>query len=224
MVVKRWSRQAAQILSVFEPRQEDDGYPAAVLATFERDLNFRVPAVLKHFYQAWGRRRKMTSFRQMLLPPNKWEMHTCHFIFAEENQAVYRWGIPGQFLQVDNPPLYYATQPTDEGGWKLSHTHLTDFLDYLTYGHALSGGAPHGGVAQGLLGAAQMDEVQHTWRMIDLASTRMGMFPDPKSRWVLYGQPGIVLDPSGEVWLAARSQDALEDVRQQLDLTWKHRW
>ena len=221
-----WSKNAPHIVSVFLPWQQNDGYDSETLVMAESRLNLCLPVVLKHFYRAWGRRDDITRFRENLLPPEYLSVQSGFLVFAEENQAVYQWGIPCDFLKHENPPVYYALQLSDhsEAVWELSHRHISDFLDYLTYGHALAGGAPYGGAAQDQLNEVQLDEVQRTWVTIELASVPMGLVPEPDSQWLLYGRQGIVMDPLRQVWIAAQSFDALETVRQQLCLTWNYQW
>jgi hypothetical protein len=146
----QWSKHAAHILSVFPDWQEQDGYALHLLSAAEESLRVQLPAMLKDFYHSWGRRSELIQARETLLTPEQLEIRSGGLIFAEENQAVYSWAILCTELQMGNPPVYYAelTIEPDQIQWKPSHNHLSDFLDYLTYGHALSSGAPYLGVSK----------------------------------------------------------------------------
>jgi hypothetical protein len=52
----------------------------------------------------------------------------------------------------------------------------------------------------------------------------MGLFPDPAWRWVLYGDPGMVIDCTGSLWVAAQTPAIRDMVRQELHLTWDEVW
>lgn len=221
-----WSKHASHILTVFPPWSEHDGYDRHALAVAQHRLGMHIPEVLTQFYYSWGRRRDMTRFRETLLDLDSLTVQSGALVFAEENQAVYQWGIPCERLEEADPPVSYALWPQDgqERLWQPSHAHLSDFLDYLTYGHALSGGSPHGGVARERVDEPYLHAIQPDWIAIELISSPMGMYPNPEARWRLYGMSGVVMDPMGQVWIAAQSQDTLDEVRQRLGLTWECEW
>jgi hypothetical protein len=183
-----------------------------------------MPEVLTQFYCSWGRRDDMTCSRDALLGTDDLSIRSGALVFALVHQAHYQWGILCELLEEEDPPVSYALWEPDDQAllWQPSHAHLSDFLDYLTYGHALSGGSPHGSATREHINEARLREIQREWTSIELASVPMGLYPDPESQWVLYGKHGIVLDPAG--WIAARSRDILEEVRQHLALTWEYQW
>ena len=220
-----WSNHAPHIQSVFSPWQPQDGYELPLLLAAEQALGIQLPRMLREFYQAWGRRTDLTRTLQTLLTPNQLQLQSGWLIFAEENQAIYSWAIPATTLTLPNPPVYFAEPSTgrDARQWSLSHTHLSDFFDYLTYGHALSCGAPHGGSAQPCSDATRHHIMTH-WHSLDIASVPMGLFPDATARWVLYGRPGVVIDCLGPVWIAAQTADIRDTVGEELQLRWDEIW
>ena len=222
----QWSSHAAHIQSVFSPWQEQDGYPLAIIEAAEQALGLPLPALLKNFYLAWGRRTDLTRTRETMLNPDQLTVRSGGVIFAEENQAVYVWAIPCTALHSTNPPVYAAelTAEPDDLHWTPSHRHLSDFLDYVAYGHALAHGAPHGGVAHERCTDALQNLIVQYWHPIEIASVQMGFLPDPAARWVVHGGPGVVLDCEGELWVATRTVALREMVRERLHLTWKTMW
>ena len=221
-----WSKHASYILSVFPSWREHDGYDGRELTAAEHRLRMRIPELLTQFYRSWGRRSDMVRSRETLLGPDSLTIESGALIFAEENQAIYQWGIPCERIEEEDPPVSYAWWPHDGQAcvWQPSHAHLSDFLDYLIYGHALSRGAPCGGAAKERIDKLRLTELQDNWTLIELASTPMGIFPNPADQWVLYSKQGVVLDPCQQVWVAAQSHELLEEVRQRLWLTWEYKW
>jgi hypothetical protein len=220
-----WSSHASHIQSVFSPWQQQDGYELSFLLVAEQALGIQLPTMLREFYRVWGRRTDLTRTRQTLFHPDHLELQSGWLLFAEESQAIYTWAIPGTALLLPDPPVYYSEPPAERGErkWTLSHRHLSDFFDYLTYGHALSHGAPYGGVVHCCSDATRI-HIADIWHPIEVASAPMGVFPDPTWRWVLYGSTGLVMDCTGSLWIAAQTAALRDMVRQQLNLTWDALW
>ncbi|MDP9309499.1 MAG: hypothetical protein M3R24_01145 [Chloroflexota bacterium] len=223
----QWSKHAAHIQSVFRSWQAGDGYPPELLATTERALSITLPDMLKLFYCSWGQRFDMTRTCETLLRPDQLYVHKDTLVFAEENQAVFYWGIPCDLIRDEDPAVYYAVRSADDEQlvWEHSHNHVSDFLDFLTYGHALARGAPHGGIVRAYSHEMLTFHMQLPWTAIEIASVPMGVYPNPQERWVLYGQQGVVVDSlAGQLWVATRTRDRLEEVRQQFHITWDDGW
>jgi cell wall assembly regulator SMI1 len=105
-----WSAQSPHIRSLFHPWQPGDGYDEATIQAAEARLGVRLPATLRNFYKAWGRRRDMTQMRNPLLPPEELEIREDTLIFWVENQAVLYWGVPSAALE--------EAEALDEIGWR----------------------------------------------------------------------------------------------------------
>jgi len=123
-----------------------------LIAATEAGLGVRLPAPLRIFYQAWGRRKDLTQINQYLLGPTGLVWRPDALVFCVENQGCCWWAIERKVLEEPDPPVVIA----DPENWNIkdiqapltwmpSHAHLSDFLDTITYFHALSGGAIHGG-------------------------------------------------------------------------------
>jgi hypothetical protein len=65
-----WSEQSPHIRTLFRPWQPGDGYDEATLQAAEVRLGLRLPATLRRFYLAWGRRHDMTQMVDPLVPPD----------------------------------------------------------------------------------------------------------------------------------------------------------
>ena len=182
LVTFQWSKNAWHIQSVFPPWQEQDGYALPILVAAEQSLGIPLPMLLKNFYHAWGRRTDLTRARETLLNPDQLTVRSRGLIFTEENQAVYVWAIPYTALQRSNPPVYYAELVPEpaELQWLPSHTHLSDFFDYLTYGHAFASGAPHGGVSCAAWSEALHAAITQRWNTIELVSCSNGVTSRPR--------------------------------------------
>lgn len=107
---------------------------------------------LRTFYQAWGRRKDLTQTYQSLLVPDELVRRPDALIFCAENQGINYWAIQCKDLEKVNPPVVKAYALPDWGMselasplvWEPNYARVSDFLDTLTYQHALCGGALHG--------------------------------------------------------------------------------
>ena len=126
-----WSEQSPHIRSLYRLWQPGDGYDETEIEAAEARLGFRLPATLRNFYRAWGRRRDLTELVHPLLPPDVLRVQADTLLFWAENQAVCLWGIPREALEEADPQVLVA-----EGGpelrWTPSQARLSSFLDALT--------------------------------------------------------------------------------------------
>ncbi len=102
---------------------------------------------------------------------------------------------------------------------------LSDFLDTLTYFHALGGGAIHGGYTGGFL----HQEYQNTWLEQHWHRTMVGpmVFGSAdayEDRPPFYVRSGQALAWSHGCRVAVRDIEALDEISQALQITWEHRW
>ena len=109
--------------------------------------------------------------------------------------------------------------------WMPSHAHLSDFLDRLTYEHALSGGAMHGGYT----GPFRHQEFQRTWleQHWHRATVGSGVLWEADANdndHPLYVRPGQALAWSHGCGIAVRDVGALDEIGQALQITWMHCW
>ncbi len=232
-----WSEQSLHIRTLYRPWQPGDGYEEHVISASEEQLGVRLPAPLRIFYQAWGQRKDMTRTNQALLGPTELILRPDALIFCMENQGVYCWAIPHEYLADADPPVV-RTQELEASQewswseidapahWMPSHPHLSDFLDTLMYHQAFCGGAPQCGS-----GHCQLQESHEAWleqhchrimvRTMALGAGDDGDDPDIP----LYRRDGLLLYHS-EGWcnVAARSVEDFDTIAEVLQITWDHRW
>ncbi len=220
-----WSEQSPHIHTLFRPWQPGDGYDEAAIQEAEERLVLRLPVTLRNFYLAWGRRQDLTEVYHALLPPDKLELREDTLLFWVENQAVFYWGIPHAAMGEADPPVV-VTASGPELPWTPSHAHLSSFLDDMTYKHAFyPGGAIHGGwtdLYSPALPAHHIAWLDEHWNKATVTTLVFGFDADPQP--TLYVRDGLAFWWSGGGSLAAREAEALDEISQRFQLTWKHRW
>ncbi|MEO6891657.1 MAG: hypothetical protein ABI456_18875 [Ktedonobacteraceae bacterium] len=176
----------------------------------------------------------MTQINHPLFGPAEWMLRPEALIFCAENQATIYWAILSEDLEKANPPVVKA-YPVWESGmseiaspliWMPSYPHVSDFLDMLTYHHALCGGALHGGSAR----TFQREESQRVWleqhwQRIIIAPMVIGLVEEYDGDLPFYVRPGQALFRGGSAcWAATRSVEDLDEIGQVFQVTWRHRW
>lgn len=224
----QWSQNASHIQSLYQSWNDEDGWDVHSVNTVEELLHLRFPSILRNFYLSWGKRSDYASSCENLLNPKECFIHFGHLVFCIENQAVLLWGIPLDTLNQDDPPVYYTYNHEKTAEWKLSHKHLTNFLDALFYSHAFAGGAVHGGYCPIAFDGAPESEflIRQHYQKIQLESVHWGFIPSPNlPQWTLFIDDGIAIDVSSTVlWTASGTEKALHDLVLLLDLQWEKVW
>ena len=105
-----WSEQSPHIRALYRPWHPDDGYDEATLLATEARLVLRLPAVLRNFYLAWGRRRDMTEQGYWLLEPERLVLRDDTLLLCLGDQQIFAWGIAGNALEEADPPVVVALQ------------------------------------------------------------------------------------------------------------------
>lgn len=225
-----WSEQSPHIRSLYRPWQPGDGYDEATLQAAEARLGVRLPATLRSFYLAWGRREDLTQTSYYLLHPENLLIRAGTLMFWVENQAVVYWGIPREALAEPDPPVVITY--SGESGWEVeselywtpSHAQLSSLLDDLTYFHAF-GGATHRGVSAEMPPPAQQIAwLEEAWDKAKVTPMCFGMSPDIKECPTLYIREGQALWWVFRCIAVAGEAKALDEIAQALGITWEKRW
>ncbi len=220
-----WSPHAPHILSLFREWQYGDGYEADRIALAEGRLNLRFPTVLRRFYEAWGNRVDLTCQVQSLFLPHEVFIQSNSLVFCVENQGVWFWAIPCARLGEEDPPVVTAWNDEGDLVWQPSHDRLSDFLDYLTYGHALAEGGLHGAYSHEWTDKNLLSLIQHHYREVQLPSYPAGLIPDLALRsWSLFVGCGFVLDGGLRVRIATRTSEIVDQIGATLQVTWERQW
>ena len=226
-----WSEQSPHIRTLFRPWQPGDGYDEATIQVAEARLGLRLPAPLRTLYRAWGRRQDLTESYNGLLHPEQLALGEATLAFCVENQEACYWGVRREALTEENPPVVKTDtlgstwKVTLELDWTPSHAHLSDFLDDLTYKHAFYGGALHGGSTDLYspdLPAHNIAWLEEYWSKATVTTLVFGF--DTDSPPTLYVRDGQAFWESPGCSMAAREAEALDEIGQWFQLTWKHRW
>jgi hypothetical protein len=231
-----WSAQSPHIRSLFEPWQPGAGYDEEALLAAEARLlpgGARLPATLRSFYRAWGRRHDLTQMNEHLLAPEQWVVHSGALIFCLENQACAYWAVPLASLAESDPPVVVAEAGPEpslwevsvELDWQVSHPRVSAFLDGLTYLHAFSGGAEHGAWSERLrLPPEQVAWLEREWGKVTW-STPQVHGEQPAGAETLYVRDGLAMSIwTSRVNAVAKSAEALDQVAHGFSLEWKGRW
>ncbi len=228
-----WSEQAVHIRTLYASWKPGDGYEESSIAATEDHLGIHVPDPLRGFYRNWGKRKEMTRLNHPMLEPDEWILRPDAFIFCVENQGTSYWAILHDDLKKANPPVVKAWALPDwevrETAspliWEPNHAHASDFLDTLTYHHALCGGALHGGWAW----IFQRDKTRRMWLEQDwqrkiIAPMVIGLVDDFADDLPFYVRPGQALFYGGSLSAATCSVADLDTLGQIFQITWRHRW
>ncbi len=226
-----WSQQSPHIRTLYHSWQAGDGYEEAVLMASEARLGIRLPTSLRAFYQTWGRRRDLTQTYESLLEPDALVMWSDALVFCAENQGACCWAIQREDLNKSNPPIVIADAELDWEihaplTWRPNYPHLSDFLDDLTYKHALCGGAIHGGFTNGFRHQEYQNIwLEQHWHRITVGPLCFGLTPEA----ACYNLPFYVRDNQALAWfygcsVAARSLETLDEISQALQVTWVQQW
>lgn len=228
-----WSKYSSHIRTLYAPWRAGDGYEEAVIASVEAQLATRLPPPLRCFYRAWGRRKDMTQTNQYLLAPADWVIQRDACIFCIENQASCCWAILHQEMEQVDPPVVMAdalpdwewSEPSAPLTWMPSHALLSNFLDTLTYHHALCGGALHGGWTEFFEPQAfQRAWLEKHWNPVTVGPMVFGLVDAYKNAPPLHVRRGQAL-----AWLygcsaATNSVEALAEIASALQVTWILHW
>lgn len=232
-----WSEQSPHIRSLYRPWQPGDGYDEAEIEAAETRLGLRLPATLRHFYLAWGKRRDITQMYNALLAPDELLVRAGALTVCAENQASWLWAIQREILEQANPPVVVGNpngwiEMIKSGHiWMQSHTHLSAFLDDFTYRHAFSGGAMHGGHTDLFPPSPKADYIawleQH-WHKATVTPMGFGLCSNRDAAW--QGLPLYVRDGQAIHWwglacsVVSQKAEALDEIAQRFQLTWAKRW
>jgi len=230
-----WSEQSSHIRTLFRPWQLGDVYKEVMLTDTEKRLGVRLPSALRIFYRAWGQRRDLTRMRQYLLAPAELVIKADTLIFCAENQGVAYWGVPHEALEEEDPPVVVTESGASRWdvatdlNWKPSHTHLSSFLDELTYLHAFCGGAIHGGdtpLFTPPLQAYQQAWLEESWGKAIINPLKLQMTPE-----CIFDEYPTLYVRNGQAFywflggsMAAREIEDLDEISQRFQLTWTNRW
>jgi hypothetical protein len=218
-----WSEQSPHIRTLFRSWRLGDGYDEAKLQAAEARLGVRLPAKLRDFYLAWGRRRDLTKTLHPLLPPHHLQLRGDVLEFWVENQAVVLWGIRCEQLEEADPPVVEAWNLEEGLEWTPYYARLSNFLDDMTYQNALFGGALYRGhTAVGEQTPQQIRWLEEHWRKARVGPTALEGDPDDAERPTIYIREGQAVSwmLSGW-WAAAGSAEALDEIAQALQITWQ---
>lgn len=227
-----WSEQSPHIRTLYHPWQPGDGYEEDVILAAEARIGARLPASLRTFYHAWGRRWDLTQINQHVVGPVGLVRRPDALIFCVENQGCCWWAIERHVLEEPDPPVVIA----DPGNWDIkdihasltwmpSHAHLSDFLDDLAYFHAFSGGAIHGGYTRYFRHQEYQNAwLEQHWRRTDVGSLCFGRVDVDGEDFHFYVRDGQALKWFRGCSAAVRKVEDLDEIAQELQFTWTHRW
>src|SRR5579859_3863551 len=230
-----WSEQSSHIRTLYRAWQPGDGYEETMIRVAEERFGIHLPATLRSFYRAWGQRRDLTNMNESLLGPHELVVQADTVIFCVENQAIYYWAVPRECLEESNPPVVGADAVSESNVWDVQskltwepcQARLSDFLDDLTYGHALCGGAVHGGSSKSFGHQTYQDAwLEQHWHRASVSPMYIGL----RSEVTAYAPPLYVRDGQALAWLfsecavAARDIEALDEIGEALQITWARRW
>jgi hypothetical protein len=228
-----WSEQSPHIRTLYAPWQSGNGYEESVISAEEARLGVRLPDPLRNFYQAWGRRKDLTQTYQSLLAPGELAWRPDALIFCAENQGRNYWAILCKELEKVNPsvvkayalPDWEMSEIASPLVWEPNYANVSDFLDTLTYQHALCGGALHGGWTKLFRHQKFQDRwLEQNWHRTTIGPMAFGLVDEYDDDLPFYVRHGQALAWGFGCSVATRSVEDLDEISQALQISWEHRW
>ncbi len=221
-----WSEQSPHIRSLFHPWRPGDGYEEAEIVETEERLGLRLPTTLRNFYLAWGKRNNLTQVNNPLLSPAHLEMKADALVCWATNQGSVIWSMLREDLKEADPPVMAKEFWLERAG-ELSHSHLSGFLDDMTYNHAfIPGRAIHGGWTGPYdphLPDHHIAWLEKHWSKATAGKLVFALETDqPPTLYVRDGQ--AFWTEEGTSCLAARDAETLDEIAQRFQLKWTTRW
>lgn len=202
-----------------EPLGAADGWSSGVLDAAGERLGVPLPAALREAYQLFGRRDDLTSNHDSFLNPGELYLNNGALVFREENQACASWGILGADLGQSDPAVYVRADLADKSaenweGWL--DTFSTSCLEIVLAEsmHAPDELCDFMDGSDEPLGPA-LEEHFTLLPFPDYPTSRQGS----GTRW--FAGPQVILRQDGDCLHArARTEDALEELRELIDGDW----
>lgn len=115
----------AEILQLFQI-ENPIGYTPEEIKNAESEAGV-MPAELRGFFLEYGASPELHGMEDELILPNRYKAHLNpeYIIFFNENQGVCQAAVRKSDADFPDPPVYTST---DDGGWKLSAPHVSEFL------------------------------------------------------------------------------------------------
>jgi hypothetical protein len=193
------------------------GYSAADIAAAERDLQFRLPGMLRDYYRHFGRLAPINRTSDTLLAPAELRTDGKYRVFYECHQDVGSWGIPLAPDGPDDPPVYLRYRHK-RAQWQLAFDQLSDFFLTIFCWEAVNGGAPCGGYAY--LDPSLRRRVRRDYPPMPSRSHLKGL--------QAFGNRGPILclveDEPPMLEVAAGTEAQLQKIARRYGLEWAHAW
>jgi len=205
------------IENLFGPLASKDGETKANVVATEKQNGFRLPKVLRDYYQLTGRLDSLNQAHNQLVPLDRLEVIGGALVFFVESEAGILWGILLENIKMTDPPVFQAEDGEEDVlEWELDHRYLSDFLVTMAYWQATSGGLEHSAVAS--ITPQMLDRIRQHWQPIRLSEDAWDMD--------LFGNGGqllcVLAGNESEPMLIAASKTAedLEEISTTLDIEW----
>ncbi|MFI1169954.1 SMI1/KNR4 family protein [Streptomyces melanogenes] len=199
----------------------EDGWGEADLVAAEERLGVRLPLALREAYRLFGRRPDLTSNHDVLLDPAQLSVDPAReaLVFRHENQGAASWGILLADLAQDDPAVFIRADLADKSAEKWENWLERLSLAFVEIVLSESLHAPEG------LCDFLSDPEEGGIAVLERDCTRLP-FPayplgkeEPGVRWFL-GTDVLLRDDEGEVLARARTEAALDRVRELIPGDW----
>lgn len=111
------------------------GYSAEDIARAKAEVG-ALPFELEGFFLKYGASPELHGLQDELILPNRYKalLNPEYIVFFNENQGVCQAAVKKSDALITDPPVYTSD---DNGGWKLSSPHFSEFL-YVMFGYQAS--------------------------------------------------------------------------------------
>jgi len=125
---ERWELLSCFLADWYPPLTNGDGYSRAELQQCEARLATPLPAALREWYEAAGKRDDIWRQQDTLLAPDKLFCEDGVLHFCVENQGVTGWGMRIADLTYQDPPVVVRDE---HEAWVDQSAQLSEFVLHL---------------------------------------------------------------------------------------------
>jgi hypothetical protein len=207
---RKWDLLRELVAAWYRPLSEGDGVSSTELDAAEERLGIRLPEALREWYLLAGRRQDIWSRQDALLSPDELHVIDGMLIVYVENQAVVKWGVRKQDLNLDDPSFF--VEAIDEPGSWLEEAETISEFAVSMFLHAVRWSDQSAYRANAAGNAIALQAIKARYLHFPVRDWHWPLYP---SR--VFGAPDILVITEGLaddcwLWIAARTENAFRNL------------
>jgi hypothetical protein len=221
-----------EIRALFDLGATNHGIAAQELDAAETRLRLTLPPLLRAYYTELGAHEALNHTQDHLLSPAELRISETgtHLVFYAENQWVCAWALALADLHQPDPPVWISYDDgalqADTPLWQPEAATLKHFLLAMTHQQALFA-FPYAANAVDISPKVEA-QVRTTWPVLPVALSLWSVTylqAAPNHLLALMGNVGNVGnpgEPTTDLFVAAKTKEALTEVLNKLDVKWEY--